>query len=455
MTHPIAYPRTLPADALDSVPASHWPVADASEAMVGTGAPGATEGQSAWALEAGSSTLLGGTYRPIRQLASGGMGEIYLATHERLPGLFAVKMLQAALSATPAILDRFRREAEMMATLRHPHIAQVVDYNVTPGGRPYLVMEYIEGADLAEVARQQGPMSPALAADFLRQTASALAAAHAQGIVHLDLKPENVMVLVNEDNTPFVKVIDFGIAKSLRSRPTPGGSIIGTPEYMSPEQIDGRIEALDGRSDQFSLAVMTYFLLTGHSPWGADEQVTMLYRICHEPPQSLANYVSLYLPQLEGVLRKAMSKDPAERFPSVMEFSRAFDEAVAWESASAPPPVPDPLGEDFFARDSLAATVVQENEDEDADQFRVSRRHPYRSTLGPVALAIAAGLVVSVVRSPQSPTATASQSMVQRSAREAASATSLILRGAESRARAAWSSAVEVYQKAIVRLGHE
>ena len=345
-------------------------------------------------------TLLGGTYCLERQLASGGMGEIYLARHTRLPGWFAIKMLQAALTMDSGILERFRREAELMATLRHPHIAHVVDYNIAPDGRPYLVMEYIDGADLAAVAREHCPMEPALAADFIRQTASALAAAHAKGIVHLDLKPENIMVLTSEDRTPFVKVIDFGIAKSIH-HPAAGGPLIGTPEYMSPEQVDGRPELVDGRSDQFSLAVMAFFLLTGHSPWGAEEPMTTLYRICQEPPQVLANYISRPVEQIENVLRRAMAKSPTDRFPSVTAFARAFDEAVAWDTASERrPSAVDFLPADFITEgatmpelpvvaEQVPALVSEGGPSKAALRRQARRRNSMRMT----AMALAAGFV--------------------------------------------------------------
>jgi len=339
---PPSHDSTL--EALDAADALEAPDAlegfDAVEAF-DAGQPEEPEGGGAEESEAAEpepsyppGTILDETYSLAYHVASGGMGEIYAAEHARLPGLFVVKILQASLVTDADIMERFRREADVMATLRHPHVAQVLDFRATSDGRPYLVMEHVDGSTLAELVTQRGPLSPALTAQLVRQIAAALAAAHAQGIVHLDLKPDNVMVLPDHGDIPFVKVIDFGIAKSRHSPARPSKTIIGTPEYMSPEQIQGTSDLIDGRSDQFSLAVMAFVLLTGHGPWGAEDSVTTLYRICQDPPQTLANYLALPMPAIEAALHRALSKDPALRFTSITEFARAFEAAVVEDTAS-------------------------------------------------------------------------------------------------------------------------
>jgi serine/threonine-protein kinase len=261
------------------------------------------------------------------------MGEVFAATHARLPGLFAIKVLQPEFADDLEICTRFRREAEVMATLHHPHIVQVADYDTSPEGRPYLVMEHLDGPDLGMVMRRQGPLPCALVASLVAQMAAALAAAHARGIVHLDLKPENVVVLGLDEGTPFVKIIDFGIAKSATSEKEPEGTIIGTPEYMSPEQIEGHLDRIDGRSDQFSLATMAFVMLTGHSPWGMEEPFALLHRIGHERAQSLANYLSLPMPHVEAVLQRALAKAPEARYATITAFAEALEDAINRDGA--------------------------------------------------------------------------------------------------------------------------
>jgi serine/threonine-protein kinase len=196
-------------------------------------------------LEAGA--LLHGTYRIRERLASGGMGEVYAASHERLVGRFAVKVLQPEMARDRQALARFGREAVIMSGLQHPHVAQVLDFNVTDDGKPYLVMELLEGRLLQEVIDEGRPLPVVRVASIVRQIASALAAAHARGVIHRDLKPENIMLVsVGGDDEPFVKVFDFGISKVKWSKSlTHESSIIGTPEYMSPEQALGRVESID------------------------------------------------------------------------------------------------------------------------------------------------------------------------------------------------------------------
>src|SRR6516162_7029298 len=180
------------------------------------------------------------TYRILRPLAEGGCGEVYLAAHTRLPGRFAVKMLHRGLAKDAEALSRFRQEAEITSTLRHPHIVQVFDFNVTESGFPYLVMELLQVKLLSQRVAEAGALDPPTAVKIIEQIAYALHAAHARGIVHRDLKPDNIMLLAGDGVTDFVKVMDFGISKaSWRPRLTGGASIAGTPQYMAPEQALG------------------------------------------------------------------------------------------------------------------------------------------------------------------------------------------------------------------------
>jgi serine/threonine protein kinase len=257
------------------------------------------------------------------------MGEVYLATHERLHGAFAVKVLHRDFIRDEEALCRFRCEAEIMAGLRHPNIVQVFDFNVTDDGIPYLVMELIEGKDLSEHLRGRRPMPPGRVARIVRQVASALEAAHGHGVVHRDLKPENVMLLPLEGQEDFVKVVDFGISKAQWSeRITADCAVLGTPQFMAPEQAQGMREEVDARTDQFALAAMTYTLLTGREPFHGDSGVAVLYQVVHQDAEPLSRHVDWPCAYVDAVLRRAMAKDREARFASVLDFARALEEAI-------------------------------------------------------------------------------------------------------------------------------
>jgi serine/threonine protein kinase len=273
--------------------------------------------------------VLQGTYRILRSIASGGMGEVYVAAHERLPGEFAVKVLHRDFTRDEDALSRFRCEAEIMAGLRHPNIVQVFDFNITPDGTPYLVMELVEGKDLSELLHGGRSMPPFKVTRVIHQIASALEAAHAHGVVHRDLKPENVMLQSAEGQEDFIKVVDFGISKARWStRVTSEALILGTPQFMAPEQAQGRREEIDHRTDQFALASMAYTLLTGREPFRGDTAVTILYQVVHQDAVPLADYVDWPCARVDAVLRRGMAKNREARFPSVLEFARALDDAI-------------------------------------------------------------------------------------------------------------------------------
>ena len=270
-------------------------------------------------------TVLNDTYRIVRLLAEGGFGEVYLASHTRLPGAFAVKLLHRRLARNGEALARFRQEAEFTSTLRHPHIVQVVDFNVTDTGLPYLVMELLEGQPLSQLVASGLPLDSQRAIKIVEQIAQALHVAHERGIVHRDLKPDNIMLLSATGEEDFVKVLDFGISKaSWRTRLTQNDTVSGTPQYMAPEQARAQREQIDHRSDQFSLAAIAYTLLTGREPFSGDEPLTVLYRVVHEdPPPPLAVNPALGA-VVAAVIMRGLSKEPADRYPDVLEFASAL-----------------------------------------------------------------------------------------------------------------------------------
>jgi serine/threonine protein kinase len=294
--------------------------------------------------------VLQGTYRIVRPLAEGGCGEVYLAAHTRLPGRFAIKLLHRSLVRDADALSRFRQEAEITASLRHPHIVQVFDFNVTDSGVPYLVMELLEGKLLAQRIDSEGALDPAGAVDIIDQIASGLHAAHSRGIVHRDLKPENVMLLTGAGVGDFAKVLDFGISQaSWRPRLTDGERVAGTPQYMSPEQACGLREQIDHRSDQFSLAAIAYTMLTGQEPFRGENPIAVLYEVVHHDPVLPSEIAPELGPDIDAVIMKGLAKEQADRYPTVLAFAGALRAAIEGGGATAfsdpfsePPPVRTP-----------------------------------------------------------------------------------------------------------------
>ena len=274
--------------------------------------------------------LLQDTYRIEHLIASGGMGEVYRATHERLEGAFAIKVLHPELLRDEGLLERFETEAKIMASLRHPNIVQVFDFNYTASGVPYLVMELAEGPDLRTIMTEQRVLAPRRVAQIVEQTAGALSAAHARGVIHRDLKPENIMLVPIEGQGDCVKVVDFGISKASRQPVvTLRATVLGTPEYMSPEQAQGLNDDIDHRTDQFALGVLAYMLLSGCEPFRGQTPVSVLYQVVHEQPTALGQLVDWPCGRVEAVLRKAMAKNRDDRYPNILDFARELSDAIA------------------------------------------------------------------------------------------------------------------------------
>lgn len=281
--------------------------------------------------------ILRDTYRIDALIATGGMGDVYRATQLRLEGKVAIKVLHRALLTDGEAVTRFRSEATMMAGLHHPHIAQVFDFNVLPDGTPYLVMELAVGQDLRSILSDQHVLAPGRVAHIVQQTAAALGAAHAQEIIHRDLKPENVMLVPIQGQGDCVKVVDFGISKNgSHSHITVPSMVIGTPAYMAPEQARGLNEQVDHRTDQFGLAAMAYTLFTGREPFVGVNAVSVLYQVVHEEPSPMNERVDWPCSRSEAVLQRALAKNPTDRFPDILSFARALEDAVALDLAVDP-----------------------------------------------------------------------------------------------------------------------
>jgi serine/threonine protein kinase len=213
--------------------------------------------------------VLDARYRIEGLLGEGGMGAVYSATDLRLDKLVAIKVMARELSANPDALARFHREARVTSALGHPHIVQVLDFSTTPTGEPFLAMEFLEGEDLDHRLRRDRRLDLGRVVHIVRQVASALAATHAKAIVHRDLKPGNIYLLEAAGETDFVKVLDFGISKvrSSSTKLTRTASVMGTPNYMSPEQAKGKVEDIDDRTDQWALACIAWECLAGEGPF--------------------------------------------------------------------------------------------------------------------------------------------------------------------------------------------
>jgi serine/threonine-protein kinase len=255
------------------------------------------------------------------------MGEVYEATHARLSGRYAIKLLLRELALRPDAFARFRREAEITSALRHPNIVQVIDFNLMDDESPYLVMEYLDRVDLA-TRLEQGPLSLSAALPLVKQLASALAAAHGRGIVHRDLKPQNIFLVrvEGEDQEEIPKILDFGISKmkSASKSVTIDAVVLGTPQYMSPEQALGRTEEIDHTTDQFALGAITYEMLTGRQAFVGDDPLAVMYQVVNGAPVPLVAKGGRTAAALEAVLFKAMAKNKADRYATIHEFARAL-----------------------------------------------------------------------------------------------------------------------------------
>jgi serine/threonine protein kinase len=282
-------------------------------------------------------SVIADRYHVIRKLGEGGMGQVYLAEHVKMGRMSAIKVMTQALANDIDAVGRFNREAANASKMSHPNIAAIYDFGETPDGLIYLAMEFVEGESLTKLCEALGALPAPRAADIARQVASALEAAHERGIVHRDLKPDNIMISRGRDGADLVKVVDFGIAKAAEGagqKVTRTGLVVGTPEYMSPEQLTG--DTLDGRSDLYALALVTFNMLTGMLPFtGQTTQEALLKRLT-DRPLSLAEARSdlVWPPALQAVLDRALSRLASDRYQHASEFGDAIVAAVRGMSTS-------------------------------------------------------------------------------------------------------------------------
>lgn len=267
-------------------------------------------------------TVLGEKYRIGRTLGRGAMGVIFEATHIQLGTLVAVKVLRPDYADREAVAERFLREARAAAQLRGEHICRVHDYGAMPDGTPFMVMELLEGCDLGTLVDQQGPLPPALVANCIVQTCTAIAEPHAKGMVHRDLKPTNLFLEQRGDDVPFIKILDFGIAKfeSVDFKLTSTTTLIGSPSYMAPEQLRSTT-AIDARTDIWALGIVMYELLTEKQPFIGESMTDLALAITMEPPLPFATLVP---DGLADVVMRCLEKNPAQRYQNVAELAEAL-----------------------------------------------------------------------------------------------------------------------------------
>jgi hypothetical protein len=283
--------------------------------------------------------ILRNSYRILRPLEVGGMAIVYEAEHLRLKRLVAVKFISGELSADTGMGLRFRREAEILGRLNHPHIVKVLDFDTTETGEPFLVMELLSGETLGSRLERDCMLGLRESLAIAAQLASGLAAAHQAQIVHRDLKPANVFLESVPGEPAQVKLLDFGISK-MASRSqllTHEHMVLGTPEYMAPEQASGSTSLVDHRSDQYSLAAIVYEMLSGRPPFPSGDDIgALLRRVIHERPPPLSE-LSPWVGSVSAVVMRGLAKEPRERFPSIATFAEALRSAGARELASGEP----------------------------------------------------------------------------------------------------------------------
>ena len=273
--------------------------------------------------------VLAGKYRVEKVLGSGGMGVVVAAWHLELEQRVAVKFLHPLAMERPDTAERFRREARSAAKIRSEHVARVIDVGIMEGGLPYMVMEFLDGHDVSEEMQRAGLLAIPDAIHFVLQALEALAEAHSAGIVHRDLKPANLFLAARPDGTRIIKVLDFGISKSLFGTSvadmslTRTAALIGSPLYMSPEQMRSAKD-VDTRTDIWSLGVMLYEMLTGRPPYTGDSIPALCASLLNDQPVPMHQLRPEIAPSLEEAVMRCLAKDREQRFRTVSELARAL-----------------------------------------------------------------------------------------------------------------------------------
>jgi serine/threonine protein kinase len=271
-----------------------------------------------------------GKFRIDAQLGRGAMGTVYQATQLNLERPVAMKIMRSDILSNPVAIERFKREALAIARLKHPRIVAIYDYGVASEVGAYIVMEYLEGRSLNAEVKERTTIPIEQAVRWMRQVCSAVAVAHAAGVIHRDLKPHNIFLETTQDG-PFVKVLDFGLAKLQRATDdgvgslTKSGTLVGSPPYMSPEQCEDL--PLDAQSDIYSLGCVFYEMVAGRPPLVGSSPIDTLVKHMNEQPKPASAYNPEVSPKLDAILLKALSKHKKDRYESAAEFGQVLGEA--------------------------------------------------------------------------------------------------------------------------------
>jgi serine/threonine protein kinase len=275
---------------------------------------------------------LAGKYLVERLIKRGGMGAVYRGKHVMMDKTVAIKVLRPSLAGDDAVVARFSREAKAASRISHPHAVSVTDFGEAENGVVFLVMEYLDGRTLKDIIRTEGPMPLGRAVEIVRQVSGALDAAHEQGVIHRDLKSDNIM-LSQTNGGDWARVLDFGIAKiqqpeGVRDHDiTAANIVIGTPQYMSPEQCSQTSE-IDARSDVYSLGVIVFEMLAGRVPFTGESPTVIMMKQVQDPPPSILESRPDLPASVDKLIDRALAKQPAERFQTAGELSDALAQAA-------------------------------------------------------------------------------------------------------------------------------
>ena len=362
--------------------------------------------------ELAEGTIIDGRYKVVSRLGAGGMADVFLAEDQQLGRKVALKLLHRRFAEDPGFVERFRREAQAAAGLQHPNVVSVYDRG-SYDGTYYIAMEYLPGRSLKQLIRQEAPLDPIRAVDITIQILKAARFAHRHGVIHRDLKPHNVII----DDSDHAKVTDFGIARAGASDMTETGSIMGTAQYLSPEQAQGH--AVSAASDLYSIGVVLYEMLTGRVPFDAEAAVTIALKHVSEAPTAPTVINPRIPPELEQVVMWALNKNPADRPRDADEFLNVLEQAkellvsrsrgertMSMPALAAVGAVPEaapvvaaaaveelvPVGTGDGAGD-LAAAAMLPPEGPDEEERRRRSRWPWIALL--VALLLAGGAVAA------------------------------------------------------------
>jgi len=285
---------------------------------------------------------MAGRYRIIEKIGEGGMGRVYKAEHLKMKRITAIKILSTDLAHNPEFVARFQREAQMASNINHPNAVSIYDFGEADNDIVYLAMEYLNGESLSHIMKRGGPLPLDRVVRIVRQAADALDAGHKLGIVHRDFKPDNLLICRGADGADVAKVLDFGVAKQTQAEAdsntlTQQGMVLGTPQYMSPEQL--LAEPLDARSDLYSLGIVAYQMLVGTRPFEGGTPHNQMMRRLVENPQPLRTLNPNLSPQIEAVVMRALARNVNDRYPSTVQFAADLERAANLGTAASTAPV--------------------------------------------------------------------------------------------------------------------